>query len=78
VITSLFAFRARDVARLAAYFLVRTPGVTIGNLSLLVVAAGITLVSSEVVLLTLGSVLAITLLRTCQPMTTEIQKEFIA
>ena len=27
MITSLFAFRARDVARLAAYFLVRTPGV---------------------------------------------------
>ncbi|MFC7642223.1 hypothetical protein ACFQX6_15585 [Streptosporangium lutulentum] len=26
VITSLFAFRARDVARLAAYFLTRSPG----------------------------------------------------
>ena len=31
VITSLFAFRARDVARLAAYFLCRTRGVTLGQ-----------------------------------------------
>ena len=55
VITSLFAFRARDVARLAAYFLVpharrhrsATP-------LLLVVAAGVIAVSSEAVLAAAG------------------------
>ena len=42
VITSLFAFRARDVARLATYFLARTPGATLGNACLLIVALGVT------------------------------------
>jgi uncharacterized membrane protein YesL len=76
VITSLFSFRARDVARLAAYFLVRAPGVTLGNTCLLIVAAGVTLISSEAVLAMLGSLFALALLRTCQPMIARIQKEF--
>lgn len=76
VITSLFAFRATDVARLAAYFLVRAPGVTLGNACLLIVATGITVLSSEVVLALLGSVLAVVLLRTARPMVTQIRKEF--
>lgn len=78
VITSLFAFRATDVARLAASSLARTPGVTLGNACLLVVAAGVTAVSSEAVLALLGSVLASALLRTCRPMILEIQREFTA
>jgi hypothetical protein len=76
VITSLFAFRARDVARLAAYFLVRARGATLGNACLLIVAAGITAVSSEAVLALFGSVLALALLRTSRPMITEIRREF--
>jgi hypothetical protein len=78
VLTSLFAFRARDVARLAAAFLTRTPGVTLGNACLLVVAAGITAVSSEAVLALLGSVLAAMLVRTCRPMIAETQRDFTA
>lgn len=39
VVTSLFTFRTRDVARLALYFLVRTPSVPIGNVVLLAAAA---------------------------------------
>jgi hypothetical protein len=78
VITSLFAFRATDVARLAAYFLVRKKGVTVGNAGLVVAAAGVTVLSSEAVLALLGSVLAIALLKTCRPMTDEIRKEFTA
>lgn len=78
VITSLFAFRARDVARLAALFLVRARGVTVGNVCLLIVATGITALASEAVLALLGSVLAAVFLRTCQPMLAEIKREFTA
>jgi hypothetical protein len=78
VITSLFAFRVIDVARLAAYFLVRTKGVTVGNAGLVLVAAGVTVFTSEAVLALLGSVLAIALLKTCRPMIDEIRKEFTA
>ena len=78
VITSLFAFRARDVARLAAYFLVRRPSVTVGNACLLVAAAGLTALTSEAVLALLASVFAAVLLRAGQPMVTEIREEFTA
>lgn len=76
VITSLFAFRAVDVARLAASFLGRTPGVTLGSACLLVVAAGVTAVSSEAVLALLGSAFAAALLRTCRTMIAEIRRDF--
>ncbi len=76
VITSLFAFRVRDVARLSLYFLGRAKGVTLGNVCLLVVAAGITILTSEAVLAMLGSVFAVLLLRSYGPMITEIQREF--
>jgi uncharacterized membrane protein YesL len=78
VITSLFTFRIRDVARLALYFLAHTPGVTLGNACLLVVAAGVTVVSSEAVLGLLGSVLVLALLRTCRPLVSKVEKEFTA
>ena len=78
VITSLFSFRIRDVARLAAYFLVRTPGATLGNVCLLIVAVGAVLISSEAVLAALGSLLVLTLLRNCHRMIAVIHKEFIA
>ena len=64
VITSLFSFRAADVARLAASYVGSRPGVTA--------------VASEVVLALLGSVLAAMLLRSCRPMVAEIQREFTA
>jgi hypothetical protein len=76
VITSLFTFRATDVARLAAYFLGHTPRVTIGNACLLIVATGVTVFSSEAVLALLGSVLVLALLRTCQPMIANVRDEF--
>ncbi|MFV2022550.1 DUF624 domain-containing protein [Micromonospora sp. LOL_023] len=76
VITSLFAFRARDVARLAAHFLTRTPSTSLGVLALAVVAAGITAYTSEAVLALAGSVLALLLLRTSRPMTSAIEEEF--
>jgi hypothetical protein len=78
VITSLFAFRAVDVARLAAYFLVHKGRVTLGNAGLLLVAAGVTVVSSEAVLMLLASLFASALLQTGRPMTTEVQERFTA
>jgi hypothetical protein len=78
VITSLFAFRAVDVARLAFYFLVRTGGATLGSAGLVVVAGGVTAVSSEAVLALLGSVLAIALLWTDRSMLAAIRERFTA
>ena len=78
VITSLFAFRVADVARLAVAFLARSPGVALGNACLLVVAAGVTAISSEAVLGLLGSVIALALLRTCRPMIVEIRRRLTA
>jgi hypothetical protein len=78
VITSLFSFRARDVARLALYFLVRTKAVVLGNFCLLIVAAGVTVLFSEVILALLGSLFVLALLRNGRPMVLVIQKEFVA
>ncbi|MEU5903382.1 DUF624 domain-containing protein [Micromonospora sp. NPDC047467] len=76
VVTSLFDFRTRDVLRLAVHFLVRTPGVTVGNALLLAAAAGITAVLSEVVLAMLGSIAVLAFLRVGDPMVRLIRKEF--
>jgi hypothetical protein len=78
VITSLFAFRARDVARLAAYFLVCAPGVAVGTACLLVVAVAVTVLFSEVVLGLLAAVFLLALVRTAQPMLARIRAEFTA
>ena len=78
VITSLFDFRTRDVLRLAVHFLIRTPGVAVGNALLLAAAAGITAVSSEAVLALLGSVAVLAFLRISHPMIDLIRKEFTA
>ena len=78
VISSLFTFRTRDVARLAAYFLVRTPGAPIANACLLVVAAGVVLVSSEAVLAVSGSLLALALLHNCRRLIAVVHQEFVA
>ncbi|BCB79698.1 DUF624 domain-containing protein [Phytohabitans flavus] len=78
VITSLFSFRTVDIARLALLFLSRAPGVTLGNACLVVLAGLLTAVTSEAVLILLGSVFALVLLLTSRRMTTAIEKEFTA
>jgi hypothetical protein len=77
VIASLFEFRARDTARLAAYFLVRTPRVTVGNAALAVLAAAVVFFWSEAVLGLLAAGFAAALLHTCRPMRAEIEERFI-
>ena len=77
VIASLFAFRARDTARLAAYFLVRTPKVTLGNAGLATLAAGVVLFWSEAVLALVAVVFVAALLRTARPLRAEIEARFV-
>ncbi|MEU8176634.1 hypothetical protein AB0C14_27490 [Microbispora hainanensis] len=76
VITSLFAFRARDVARLAVYFLFSAPRVALGNACLAVVAAGVTVVATEAALTLLGSVFAAALLLNSRPLIAEVTEKF--
>jgi hypothetical protein len=76
VIASLYTFRARDTARLAAYFLVRTPRVTLGTAGLLALAGVVVLFWSEAVLVMLAVVFAAALLRTAGPLRTGIEARF--
>jgi len=78
VIVAVFAFRTRDVARLAGYAVLRSPVSAWGVLALLVVAAAVVVQASEVALLLLGSVFSLLLLATCRPMTEMIGREFVA
>lgn len=78
VITSLFAFRTIDVVRLAFYFLGRTKGVTLGNLCLLIVAAGLVDLTSELVLAVVGVLFAGALLRTAEPLARQVKEQFTA
>jgi hypothetical protein len=76
VITSLFAFRARDTARLAAYFLFRRPGVTLGAAGTAVLAAAVIVLTSEAVLALVAVVLLAMLFQTGRPMCAEIRERF--
>ena len=76
VITSLFAFRARDVARLAVYFLIRRGGVTLANLCILVVAVALTALTSELITLMVGVLFVAALLQSCRPMIDQVRREF--
>jgi hypothetical protein len=78
IITSLFAFRAVDVARLAAYFLGRTRGATLGNLGLLIAAGAVVEVFSEAVLALFAVLFAAALLHVCAPLTDQVEKDFTA
>jgi hypothetical protein len=78
VIASLFEFRTRDIARLAAYFLFRGAKATLANTCLLIVAAAVTVFATEAVVALLGSVLAATLLFNSRPMIDEITERFTA
>jgi hypothetical protein len=78
VIASFFTFRARDIARLAAYYLFKLPRVTLGTLSLLVVAVGIVLITFDVVMAMLGGVWAGFLLHNGRPLIRDVRDRFTA
>lgn len=77
-IASLFSFRARDVARLGAYYMVRMPLVTLGVLSLLVVAAAVVWLMSEVVLVLVAVIWIWFLLNNAGPMLRDVEQRFVA
>lgn len=77
-IVALLSFRTRDVVRLAAYYLLAKPLVSLGVLSYLVLAAGVVHVASDWVLVLLGSVLALALLHTERPLLRDLTDRFVA
>jgi len=78
VITSLFAFRTVDIARLATYFLGRTPLVTLGNAGVLLAAALITAYGTEALTALLVSAFGLLLLNTSRGMTEHVRRDFTA
>jgi hypothetical protein len=78
VITSLFAFRAVDVARLAAYFIGRTPLVTLGNAGVLLGAAVLTAYGTEALTALLVPAFGLLLLNGSRPMIEQVRHDFTA
>ncbi|MEV4275033.1 hypothetical protein [Actinoplanes xinjiangensis] len=77
VVTSLFVFRGRDVARLSAYLLIRSFGVTVSNVCLIVVALAGVWLWSEAVLALAASLLVLALLGNARPAIAVVRKEFV-
>jgi hypothetical protein len=78
VITSLFAFRTVDIARLATWFLGRTPLATLGNVGILVGAAIVTAYGTEALTVLVGSIISLLLLSSSSKMIALVRKDFIA
>jgi hypothetical protein len=78
VIVSFFGFRTRDAARLAAHFLGARPLVTLGSLSLLVLAAGIVALTTEALFGLLAAAWLALVLRNAGPLLTEVEEQFTA
>lgn len=78
VLTALFAFRARDTARLASHFLFRHGGATLGAASLLVLTAAGTAVLTEALPALLAAPLLLSLLHSSRPVIAETQEDFTA
>ncbi|GGL00368.1 DUF624 domain-containing protein [Mangrovihabitans endophyticus] len=76
VVVALFAFRLRDVGRLAWWSLGHAPATTAGNTGLLAVALCVTLAWSEAALLAMASVFAWALRVTAAPMIAAIRTDF--
>lgn len=76
VLTALFAFRARDTARLAGYFLFRHGRATLGAASLLVLTAAGTAVLTEALPALLAAPFLLSLLHSSRPVIAETQEDF--
>ncbi|MEU1184157.1 hypothetical protein ABZ464_42420 [Streptomyces sp. NPDC005820] len=76
LLTSLFTFRARDTARLAAYFTVRHGKATLAVASLLVLAAGLTALLTEALPALLAAPLLLSLLHAGRPVIAETEEDF--
>jgi uncharacterized membrane protein YesL len=78
VLAATFTFRWRDAARLGLYTLVTRPLVTLGLLSVLVVAAGIAFVTFDAVTVLLASVLVLLVVRNDAPVIADVEERFVA
>ena len=78
VIASLFSFRTRDTARLAAHYLGRLPLVSLGTASLLVLAGVVVVVTFDTVLVLLGGLWTGLLLTTAHRLVTDVAENFVA
>ncbi|MCP2163394.1 hypothetical protein [Goodfellowiella coeruleoviolacea] len=76
VITARFSFRARDTARLAAYYLLARWRCALSTLTLLVLAALVLVVTSDWVLLLLLSPALHLLARVTQPLVADVEARF--
>lgn len=78
VIASFFNFRTRDVARLSMYYLFRLPLVTLGTLSLLVLAGGIVYLATEVAFAALSVLWVAAVLRNHARLLRDVEERFTA
>ena len=76
-ITSAFAFRWRDAARIAAYTITARPLATLGLLSLLVLTAGIAAFTFDAVVVLLASVLTFLVARNERPVLAMVEERFV-
>ncbi|MFF0161226.1 hypothetical protein ACFYRY_27355 [Streptomyces sp. NPDC005263] len=76
VLTSLFAFRARDTARLAGYFLIRRGRATLGAASLLVLTSALTVLLTEALPALVAAPLLLSLLHSSRSVIVETQEDF--
>ncbi|WP_186814768.1 DUF624 domain-containing protein [Cellulomonas terrae] len=77
VLSALFSFRTRDVARLGAYFVAGKPLVTLGFVSVLVLTAALTY-ASDWLLVLLAAPLTYLYARTAAPMVAAAEAQFTA
>ncbi len=76
VIASLFSFRVRDTVRLALFYLVARPIVTLGSVSLAVIAAGLIYLTADWVLMVVAALFAVGVLITHKPLIADVEKRF--
>jgi hypothetical protein len=78
MIASLFRFRARDIARLALYYLVAKPSASLGALSCLVLAAALVAFTTDIVAALFAVLFAALALGTAKAMIADIRTRFVA
>jgi hypothetical protein len=78
LLTSLFAFRARDTARLAAWFLFRHGRTTLAAASLLILVAALTALLTEALPALLAAPLLLSLLHAGRPVIAETEEDYTA
>lgn len=76
VVASVFSFRARDIARIAAYFVFAKPLVSLGAVLLAGVGLAVAAVGGWVLVL-LGSLLTYLLARNARPLVAEVMRRFV-